>query len=78
MDSNKRVKKKRESDGKIILIVHITQDFPGSPVVKILCSTARGLGPVPGQATEIRHAVGVAKTENHHNKIVHVMPLSFT
>ena len=54
------------------------QDFPGSPVVKILCSKARGMGPVPGQGTEILRAMGVAKSENHHNKIVPVMPLSFT
>ena len=68
----------RESDGKIILIVHIMQDFPGSPVVKILRSKARGMGPVPGQGTEILRAMGVAQSENHHHKVVLVMLLSFT
>ena len=54
------------------------QDFPGSPLVKILHSKARGMGPVPGQGTEILRAMGVAKSENHHHKIVLVMPINFT
>ena len=32
-------------------------DFPGGPVVKTLCFQCRGTGSVPGQGTEIPHAV---------------------
>ena len=33
-----------------------SRDFPGSPVVKTLHSSARGTGLIPGQGTKIPHA----------------------
>ena len=34
----------------------ISKDFPGSPVVKTLSSSAEGIGLIPGQGAKISHS----------------------
>ena len=42
-------------------------DFPGSPVVKTLLSSAGGVGSIPGRGTKILHALR-PKTQNIKQK----------
>ena len=44
------------------------QDFPSSPVVKTLPSSAGGLGSIPGQKAKIPHASRPKKKQNREQK----------
>jgi len=41
-------------------------------VVKTLCFHCRGMGLIPGQATKILNACGIAKTNKQINKLANV------
>ena len=49
-----------------------SRDFPRGPVVKNLPSNARSVGSIPGQATEIPHAVGQLSPRATTTEVMHL------
>ena len=46
----------------------ISRDFPGGPVVKILSSSAKGMGSIPGQGAKISHSSQPKKKTKHETE----------